>query len=265
MEKKDFESVAGKVGEALSVSGFQRQKSENDLSAVFVGEDLAYEIVYEEDKKCFNLMLCDVDDGAADNKWKSVSVWLFDPETDSENEAQSIANDFIEAVQGPKQTTVVRAKKKRKKDDENNVDPLFFFNRFVGVFPELKAEINEEKTKYDGDVRAVAFARENLLPKLNGLCSDNDSDARIKKACTLLNDMYISGDVDVRSVITIVVVNGLEKKVLERFKPFFSDELKKSAKASLKIKGKKFKPEKKKKHKSVMAQALDSSNALDNR
>ena len=265
MDKKNFNIVADKVGEALSETGFQRQNSEDAMSAVFMGEDIAYSIVYEEEKKRFNLMVCDVDDGAANGKYKSVSVWLFDPETDTENEAKSIANDFIEAIQGPKQTSVVRAKKKRKKDDDNNVDPLFFFNRFVGIFPELKAEINEEKEKYY-DVRAVAFARENLLPKLNSLCiSDGADDARVKKTCTLLNDMYISGDIDVRSVITIIIINGLEENVLKRFEPLFNDELKKAAKASLKIKGKKFKPEKKKKHKSIMAQALDSSNALDNK
>lgn len=264
MDKKNFNIVADGVDEALSAAGFQRQKSDGGMSAVFIGEDIAYSIVYEEDKKRFNLMECDADDGKASGKWKSVSVWLFDPETDTANEAKSIANDFIETIQGPKQTTAIRAKKKRKKDDDNNIDPLFFFNRFVGVFPELKAEINEEKDKY-GDVRAVAFARENLLPKLNSLCSNSDGDVRIKKVCTLLNDMYISGDIDVRSVITIVVINGFNGVALKRLEPFFNEELQKAAKAALKIKGKKFKPEKKKKHKSIMAQALDSSNALDNR
>jgi hypothetical protein len=265
LDKKIFEIVAGGVGEQLEASGFGRQKTDDGVSAVFINEDIAYKIAYEEDKKRFNLMECGTDGTEPDGKWKSVSVWLFDPETDTANEAKSIACDFIETVRGPVQTTVARAKKKKKKDDDDNVDPIFFFNRFVGVFPELKAEINEEKAKY-GDVRAVSFARENLMPKLNGLCgSCGEDDARVKKVCALLNDMYMSGDIDVRSIITIVIINGFTDGALKHVRPLFNEELQKSAKAALKIKGRHFKPEKKKKRKSIMAQALDSSNALENR
>ena len=33
---------------------------------------------------------------------KNIAVWLFDPETDSTKEAESIAADFVETVEGPK-------------------------------------------------------------------------------------------------------------------------------------------------------------------
>lgn len=264
MEQKAFNMVAEKVGAALQEQGYQSAKDqrqeEDGQSVLFTGEEIAYSILYHESKKRFVLRTCDMKDGMPDEKWKSVSMWLFDPETDSAEQAQSIIDDFIDTVQGPRQAAVVRNKKKRRKDDDNNVDPVFFFNRFVGVFPELKDEIAEEKAAY-GDVRAVTFAREKLLPKIDALCSEGFDKDAISRCCGLLNDMYVSGDIDVRSIITIVILNGVSENAVVNLKPNFNEELAKGYKSGLKMKGKKVKPEKKKKRQSFMARTL---NEMDN-
>ncbi len=44
------------------------------------------------------------------------------------------------------------------------------------------------------------------------MLAGTDSDA-ISRCCTLLNEMYVSGDMDVRSIITIVILNGLSEQV----------------------------------------------------
>ena len=186
-------------------------------------------------------------------------MWLFDPATDSADQAQSIVNDFTETVAGPKRTAALsRTKKKRRKDDDSNVDPVFFFNRFVGVFPELKDEMNEERENY-GDIRAVTFAQDKLLPKLEALCSSGEDTGAVGRCCTLLNEMYVSGDLDVRSIITIVILNGLSEKSLSILKPLFTTEMAKGFKAGYKMKGKKVKPEKKKKRSSIMAATLNET------
>jgi hypothetical protein len=263
LEQKAFDLVAEKVGEALQEQGYRRagdrQPEEDGQSVLFTGGEIAYSVLYQESKKRFILRMCDLDDGAPNGKWKSVSMWLFDPETDSAAQAQSIAEDFAETVQGPKQTAVVRSRKKRRKDDDNNIDPVFFFNRFVGIFPELKDEISEEKTVY-GDVRAVTFAREKLLPKINALCSAGIDKDAVGRCCNLLNDMNISGDMDVRSIITIVILNGVSGRAAENLKPAFNEELAKGYKSGLKMKGRTVKPEKRKKHRSFMARTLNEMN-----
>lgn len=262
-QKAAFDLVINKVGAVLKEQGYQpaqEQKPEEDgQSAAFVGEEIAYSVLYRESRKRFELRTSDVKDGAPDEKWKSVSLWLFDPETDTADQAQSIVEDFIETIQGPKQMAVVRNKKKRRKDDDNNVDPIFFFNRFVGIFPELKDEINDEREAY-GDVRTVKFAREKLLPKIDGLCGEGVDKDGINRCCTLLNDMYVSGDMDVRSIITIIILNGVSEKSIENLKPLFHEELAKGYKSGLKMRGKKVKPEKKKKSKSFMASTLNEMN-----
>lgn len=262
MEQKAFDLIAEKVGAALSEQGFTRvaeeQKNNDGRAVLFTGEDLAYSVLFNPEKKRFELRTCDVDDGEPDLQWKSISIWLFDVATDSLSEAESIVHDFVETIQGPKRAAALNIKKKHKKDDESNADPLFLFNRFIGIFPELRDELNEEKAKY-GDVRAVHFAREHLVQRVEALCTQTTRQENIKRCCELLNDMYAVGDMDVRSIITIVVLNGVENETaIQNMKPLFSDDLKKCYIAGLKFKGRNVKPEKKKKEKKFIADSLNS-------
>lgn len=259
MEQKTFELVAGKVGETLSGQGFRREggilQEEEGKTALFLGDGVAYSVLYEEGKKRFALRICDVEDGKPNGSWRSLSMWLYDPETDTPAQAQSIVDDFTETLAGPKQKAAVTQRKKKKKDDENNADPVFFFNRFAGLFPELRDELSQERSAY-GDVRAVTFAREHLLPKINALLSFPEKD-RVTRLAGLLNDLYVAGDMDVRSVITIVILNGIEGEgAAEALRPLLSEELSKAHKAGLKLKGKKIRPEKKKKKKKFTADTL---------
>jgi hypothetical protein len=262
LEQKAFDLIVSKVGEALSAQGYTSAGSVEEKeghAALFTSENSAYSVLYNIGKKRFELRSCDADDGKPDGKWKSASIWLFDPDENVLSDAESIANDFVETIQGPKRVAEMKSKKRRKKDDDYNVDPPFFFNRFVGIFPELRDEINQEKITY-GKLRAVTFARASLLPRLDSLCSNRSQQDAIKRCGDLLNDQYNVGDMDVRSIITIVLLNGLSDAALENLKPMLSDDLKKSHVSALKLKGKKIRPEKKKKQKRFVAENLNTLN-----
>ena len=62
---------------------------------------------------------------------------------------------------------------------------------------------------------------------------------------------------DLRSILTIVLLNGLDDKAFENLKAHIGDELQKEVKYTRKLKGKKIKPEKKKKKKKVVARLDD--------
>lgn len=260
MDQKTFDLITEKVGAALEEQGFQsagETQEEAGHVALFTGESTAYSVLYNEDKKRYELRTCDMVDDQPDEKWKSISIWLFDPQNDSLPEAESITNDFVETIQGPKRVAALKTKKKRKKDEENTSDPLFFFNRFVGIFPDLREELSLERAQYE-EPRAVAFSRKSLLPRIEALCTQTTNQDQIKRCCELLNDMYVAGDMDVRSVITIVILNGIENETaLENMKQFFSDDLKKAYVSARKLKGKKIKPEKKPKPKKFTADNLN--------
>lgn len=264
MEQNAFELITQKVGEALQERGFEPVKDTAEAErgvqcAVFGDDDLAYSILYRSEQKRFELRKCNMTDDGPDGKWKSISAWLYDPAEDSPDQLQNIVADFTDSVAGPKPKAAARQKKKRRKDDDNNVDPIFLFNRFVGIFPELKDEMSEERENYD-DIRSVTFAREKLLPKIDALTSFGGDPATAGRCATLLNELYGSGDLDVRSIITIVLLNGLSEKSIETLRPLFSPELEKAFKSGLKMKGKKVKPEKKKKASRIMASTLNDMN-----
>lgn len=263
MEQKAFDLIVEKVGEALAEQGFggqpQEIKEEKGRAALFVGENVAYSVLYNRAQKRFELRTCAMTDEGPDGKWKNLSSWLFDPEADDLASASSIVNDFVDTVQGPKRVAAVQqAKKKRKKDEDSTSDPQFFFNRLSGIFPELRDEMNAEKTVY-GEVRPVTFARKSVVPKVEALALNYPESEPFKKLCTLFNDLYMSGDMDVRSLITIVILNGVsDQKALAGMEELFSDDLKRVYAKAKNFRGKKVKPEKKKKLPRYDAETLNS-------
>lgn len=260
---KALELIAEKVGQALKEQGFERQseplQEESGTAVLFTSENVAYSVLYETSAKRFLLRTAAMTEKGPDSEWKSLSTWMYDAANGSDlSDADSIASDFIETIQGPKRIEAVQqSKKKRKKDEEYNVDPVFFFNRMVNIFPELKEELAQERIEY-GKIRSVTFARAHLLPKMEHLAKSYPGSDPYNKMCSLLNDMYQNGDMDVRSILTMVLLNGFQdEKLVDSMSEQFSDDLKKGWKFGRKYKGKKVKPEKKKKRVQYTAENLN--------
>ncbi len=263
MINKAFETVENKLFKALQSQDFKKVKAEsssdNELVSLFTGNQVAYNLVYYKDKKYMVLRSCDMTDEGPDNEWKTVSTWMFDPETDTLKEAENIGNDFAETVgAGTSKAIANKQARRKKKGEDGNGDPIFFVKRLVTVFPELKDEIKYEEENYF-PFRAVTFAREKIVPKVNALLSSNDK-KQISKLGEILSNQYSYGNLDVRSVITIVILNGIDERYNESFSETLSEDLKKAWQCAAKYKNKKVKPEKPKKPKSnFLAETLSAS------
>ncbi len=253
MNQKAFDLIVSKLTGVLEAQGFQKQKDLVDeaegKAVLFIGENSVYSVLYNEEETRFELRSTDMtDEGPDENKWKSISNWIFDQETDGLKEAESIASDFLETLQGPsRQEAIRRAKRKasKDKDKEHNPDPVFFFKRLVAVFPDLREAIAEETAAYE-TFRAVTFAKEVVLPKVQEQAKQKGADAT-KKLAGLLDDFYKNGDLDVRSIISMVLLNGIESdedrgNLLEHM----SDSFRKYYRRALPYRHKKVKPEKEK-------------------
>jgi len=241
---KSFDIIAEKVAAPLSSQGFKREKTANsdkELIALFTGEAIAYSVIYFVDKKHMVLRSCAMTEEGPDNEWNTMATWMFDPETDGAKEAESIGNDFSDTVSA---TAVVKRVKqaKKKKGDEGNADPLFLAKRFVTFFPELKDVVKAEQDSYE-EFRGVNFIRTNVVDRVNALIN-RDVKSEVKKLAQMLSTQYANGDMDTRSIITIVILNSVEEKNIEKFKALLSEELQKAWTYALKIKGKKIKAEK---------------------
>ena len=104
----------------------------------------------------------------------------------------------------------------------------------------------------------VTFTEDKLLPKINMFLLQNSNSKQLKKFCNILSDTYASGDLDVKSVITILILNNIkDEKQAENVRKGISDELQRAWTEAIKIKDKNIKPEKPKKtKKNFMADTL---------
>lgn len=263
MDQKAFDLIAEKIAEALRGQEFTRLDDgmeEKGPAAYFSNENLRYSVLFDTEKKRFELRSGSANSEGKVRTWRSLSVWLYDPEESDMSAAADIAADFVNTIQGPRRVEALQAaKKRRRKDEENNPDPVFLFNRIVNLDPSLKEKMLEERVQY-GDVRSVTFARTEVVPVIQKILSAG-TPGQIEKLAGLFNELYENGDMDVRSILTIVLLNSLDSAVVEeKLVPLFTEEMKKSYKAGCKMKGKKVKPEKVKKQPKVVADALEYRN-----
>ena len=59
---------------------------------------------------------CPMTEEGPDNEWKTLATWMFDPENDTQKEADSIANDFIDNCTSSVAIKRMKATKKKKKN-----------------------------------------------------------------------------------------------------------------------------------------------------
>lgn len=259
---KAFDGIVDKVEKALSQQGFKKLNVASDKAdetvALFSNDTVAYSVLHTSSNNHMMLRSCGMTDDGPDNDWKNLATWLFDPESDTMKDAESIGKDFSELLSGTTQIKKVQqAKKKKKKNkDEGNADPEFLAKRFVTLFPELKDEIKAE-TDAHYPLRGVTFTKEKLVPKIQSYMKTANK-KEIEKLANLLDRQYGNGDLDTRSIINIVILNSLRDEDFEKLYVHFGEEMQKYSKGARKYKGKTVKPEKpKKKKRSFVADTLN--------
>lgn len=259
MINKALKIIDEKLVEVLAKRGFAKvNDAENVL--LFVKGEVGYKVFFDADKNKFELLECCLENGNITSE-KVLSTWLFDPQNDTEREAKDIAADFAETLGGAVRNSSKKssAKKKKKAEEENNANPLFLMNRIASIFPELKEAVQEEKNSYE-DFRSVTFAREKALPLVRETLTSGEPKDKFKKLCTVFSNLYASGDLDTRSIITIVFLNSIEDaSERERISAAVSDELKSAMKEAFKLKGKKIKPEKIKRKSTFISDTLSAA------
>lgn len=247
-QQKVVELIAGRAEKVLEQQEFKRQKNmveeEHGSAVLYIGENSAYSILYNQDEKKFELRsTLMTDEGPDDKNWKVISSWIYDMETDTQRDAETIADDFCNTLDDSKRRAAIRAaKRKATKDEDNNPGPVFFFKRLAAVFPELREEIAIERESYE-EFRAVTFAKASVVPKIDAYAKNKNA-GQLKKLCGIMEDMYEGGDLDVRAIITMVVFNGLSDASRENLLSGMSDAFRKHYKQCVKYKTKTVRPEK---------------------
>lgn len=259
MDQNFFENINKKVFAAIEPQGFKKNSVANpdvmEIASLYTGENVAYMVVYYQDKNHVVLRTCSMTEDGPDNEWKTMSTWVFDPETDDIKEADSIGNDFADTLSAPVRVRATKGAKKKKNSDEGTNTPLFFSKRMMNLFPDLQDAIRAEEDGYN-PFRGATFAKANIVPKVNALLSQSNK-KEVEKLGAILTAQYTAGDLDTRSIITVVVLNGVDTKEKEdKLAKELSKELNKAWGYAKKYKGKVVKPEKVKPKKKTMAERL---------
>ena len=232
---------------------FTEQIYENEI--IFLNNEIAYSIFYKDNT--IYLRCCKIINGNIDNNWKSLSQWLFDANVNTNADALSIASDFAQTMFGNKSKRKKVKTTKQKSNSDDGVNPMFLINRIVSIFPDLREDMKYEKEYYDS-FRHITFIKEKVMPCINDSL-DNSKEDTIKKFCNIINDMYVQGDFDVQSIITVVILNSIyENKNKELIEKNLNEELNKAWKMSLKFKNSNIRPEKKKKSSSILSKTLNN-------
>ncbi|MDR3178559.1 MAG: hypothetical protein LBT82_00680 [Oscillospiraceae bacterium] len=259
-DEKIFSFVADKLENELAPFGFRSEKTQKNgvISKIFVSEEIEYEISFNISTKIFFLKSGELE--SFDSK-KIVSSWLFDQDEKTNKQLEVISSDFLASIGilDPKKNKKKSLKhfKKNKNNDDSEIDPIFLINRIASVFPDLKKEIQKEKDSFER-FRPVTFTMQNIVPKIKEtlVCSLKEKN-EIKKLSKIFNSLYKTGDLDTRSIITMVILNSIKDEE-DKFKEYFEDDLKKAWTAAKKIKGKKISPEKTKKIYKYFANKINS-------
>ena len=120
MDNKAFDLIADKVERLLTARDLSARRwirtVKSEQIALYTGGGLRLQRAVRRRGQKYFLRSCAMTDEGPDNQWKNIAVWLFDPETDSTKEAESIAADFVETVEGPKPKAIVQQQNKKEKE-----------------------------------------------------------------------------------------------------------------------------------------------------
>lgn len=246
LEQKALDMISARVAEVLEEQGYttiQEGKAESNRPTIFRGENTAYAVIYAKKEKHFELRQTTVENGKIGEEWKSASVWLFDPDVATMQDAESIANDFCDSLSVVIRKTQVAKARKKEKGEDRYADPAFLINRFATVFPDLKYAIQAHKDKY-GSIVPHAMVKEFVNPMIAEALKEGDSQT-ISRILEILSRNYKNGDLDTKSLITLGILNAITDPEQEKLvEEGLEEDARKAWQHARKYRHKKVKPEK---------------------
>lgn len=229
-----FELVKGRVADVIREQGFTLKSDEvadeqdGSRIALFVTEKKAVGIVWDAKKKQYVLQIGTVTDGKVDENWRTLALWLFDPQTQDDKDAKSIANDFEDSLRqlNPKNAPVKREPVQSKK---SKITLNGMVENFVKLYPQYQDRLDAHIEHY-GQLLPDTFIDEVVAEYMMSMLTQKKN-AFIKKLFEFLNNHYNNGDDDVRSAIMVTLFRHLlDNEEAERLaqETYMSETLKRS-------------------------------------
>jgi hypothetical protein len=212
MHKKAMDIIKKKIENKLTGKGYIYSKElssakDDNISEIFKGKENCIEIFFDSDKNNFFLNLNDLEN-SEDSK-KTLSMWLFNPKENNEQDVKSIVNDFEDSIDSlfKSGSGEIAKRPSSSSNKKKKISPEAFVSKFVEVFPQFSSELDAHKVHYKKllpdtfmDEACGKYLEEILSTKKNNM---------LKKLFEIFNNSYNNGDTDVRSIITVTIFKRL--------------------------------------------------------
>lgn len=218
MDNRYFENVIKELEPFFAENGI------TEKDGVFVSENKAISVNYNEQRQMYTLSVADITDGNI-GEYKEINSWLFD---DSQNakDAASVGIDFANSLRkefGIKHTRLANANVELPtavKGDVMNISG--FAKKMLDIFPALKDEYKNHIAVY-GNFLYLNFFGEFLVPRLVRLFEEGTK-KQIKKFYDVAEDAYVKGDKDTVNTLICVLAAAAYKneKVTNEIKEMLS-------------------------------------------
>lgn len=218
MDNRYFENVIKELEPLFAENGI------TEKDGVFVSENKAISVDYNEQRQMYTLSVADITDGNI-GEYKEINSWLFD---DSQNakDAASVGIDFANSLRkefGIKHTRLANANVELPtavKGDVMNISG--FAKKMLDIFPALKDEYKNHIAVY-GNFLYLNFFGEFLVPRLVRLFEEGTK-KQIKKFYDVAEDAYVKGDKDTVNTLICVLAAAAYKneKVTNEIKEMLS-------------------------------------------
>lgn len=218
MDNRYFENVIKELEPLFAENGI------TEKDGVFVSENKAISVNYDEQRQMYTLSVADITDGNI-GEYKEINSWLFD---DSQNakDAASVGIDFANSLRkefGIKHTRLANANVELPtavRGDVMNISG--FAKKMLDIFPALKDEYKNHIAVY-GNFLYLNFFGEFLVPRLVRLFEEGTK-KQIKKFYDVAEDAYVKGDKDTVNTLICVLAAAAYKneKVTNEIKEMLS-------------------------------------------
>ena len=218
MDNRYFENVIKELEPLFDENGI------TEKDGVFVSENKAISVNYNEQRQMYTLSVADITDGNI-GEYKEINSWLFD---DSQNakDAASVGIDFANSLRkefGIKHTRLANANVELPtavRGDVMNISG--FAKKMLDIFPALKDEYKNHIAVY-GNFLYLNFFGEFLVPRLVRLFEEGTK-KQIKKFYDVAEDAYVKGDKDTVNTLICVLAAAAYKneKVTNEIKEMLS-------------------------------------------
>ena len=205
MDNRYFENVIKELEPLFAENGI------TEKDGVFVSENKAISVNYNEQRQMYTLSVADITDGNI-GEYKEINSWLFD---DSQNakDAASVGIDFANSLRkefGIKHTRLANANVELPtavRGDVMNISG--FAKKMLDIFPVLKDEYKNHIGVY-GNFLYLNFFGEFLVPRLVRLFEEGTK-KQIKKFYDVAEDAYVKGDKDTVNTLICVLAAAAYK------------------------------------------------------